>query len=81
MDTKPPNGLNVEDIPHLVFLTFDDSLSDWMISTYSRIFDNRLNPDGCPIAGTFYVTHENSDYRLVNEFYNKGHEIASHTVT
>ena len=30
---------------------------------------------------TFYVTHEGTNYQLVNEFFNRGNEIASHTVT
>jgi hypothetical protein len=30
---------------------------------------------------TFYVTHEETNYQLVNEFFNRGNEIASHTVT
>lgn len=81
MSSDPPNGLDPESIPQLVFLTFDDAISDWMIPTYQEIFGNRTNPNGCPIKATFYVTHENTNYRLVNEFYNKGHEIASHTVT
>ena len=30
---------------------------------------------------TFYVSHDETNYQLVNEFYNRGHEIASHSVT
>jgi hypothetical protein len=30
---------------------------------------------------TFFVTHEGTNYRLVNELFNRGNEIASHTVT
>lgn len=81
MSTNPPNGLDPQSIPQLVFLTFDDAISNWMYPTYERILQNRTNPNGCPITMTFYVTHDNTNYRLVNEFYNKGNEIASHTVT
>jgi hypothetical protein len=43
------------------------------------------------IGMSFFVSHESgtgnttglngTDYRLVNEFFNRGHEIASHSVT
>ena len=40
-----------------------------------------MNPNGCPIRGTFYVTHEWNDYWLTKKLYNEGHEIADHSVT
>lgn len=81
MSTSPPNGLNPMEIPQLVFLTFDDAIADWMYPMYDRMFQNRKNPNGCPIPMTFYVTHDGgTNYQLVNEFFNKGNEIASHTV-
>ena len=36
---------------------------------------------GCGIGMTLFVTHEGTNYRLVNELYNRGNEIATHTVT
>lgn len=30
---------------------------------------------------TLFVTHEGTNYRLVNQLFNRGNEIASHTVT
>ena len=42
---------------------------------------DRLNPDGCPIAATFYVSHEWTDYALVQSLYSDGHEIASHSIS
>jgi hypothetical protein len=30
---------------------------------------------------TFYVSHDETNYQLVNKFFNRGHEIASHSVT
>ncbi|XP_046449601.1 chitin deacetylase 8-like isoform X3 [Daphnia pulex] len=81
MSTSPPMGLLQEEIPQMVFITFDDAIGDWMYPTYAKIFGNRTNPNGCDIGMTFYVTHEGTNYRLVNEFFNRGNEIASHTVT
>ncbi|XP_057376047.1 chitin deacetylase 8-like [Daphnia carinata] len=81
MSTMPPLGLKPEEIPQMVFLTFDDAVADVMYSTYQKIFHNRTNPNGCNIVMTFYVTHEGTNYRLVNELYNRGNEMASHTVS
>ncbi|XP_046636843.1 chitin deacetylase 7-like isoform X3 [Daphnia pulicaria] len=91
MSTSPPMGLNPKEIPQIVFLTFDDALNYWMYPTYQKILGNRTNPNGCNIGMTFFVSHESgtgnttsqngTDYRLVNEFFNRGHEIASHSVT
>jgi len=81
MGTTPPLGLNANEIPQLVFLTFDDAVADWMLPMYERILARR-NPNGCPISMTFYVTHDGgTNYQQVNRYYNQGHEMASHTVT
>lgn len=49
---------------------------------YDRILKDRVNPNGCPVTMTFYVTHDGgTNYEQVNKFYNQGHEMASHTVT
>ncbi|EFX88071.1 hypothetical protein DAPPUDRAFT_191866 [Daphnia pulex] len=81
MNTTPPMGLNLEEIPQMVFMTFDDAVSNWMYPTYEKIFGNRTNPNGCDISMTFFVTHLGTNYQLVNEFFNRGHEIASHSVS
>ena len=45
------------------------------------MFGGRLNPNGCPIKATFYVSHEWTDYSQVQNLYANGHEIALHTIT
>lgn len=66
----------------MVLLTFDDAVNDLNKDHYRDIFDSgRKNPNGCPIRGTFYVSHEWTDYGQVQNLYSKGHEMASHTVT
>jgi hypothetical protein len=39
------------------------------------------NPNDCPIHGTFYVSHEYTNYAMVNKLANQGHEIAVHSIT
>ena len=81
MSSNPPKNLKPEEIPQLVFLTFDDSINSNVINYYNDIVKGRFNPNGCPIGLTYYLSHDWTDYSLVNQLYNEGHEIASHTVS
>uniref|UniRef100_A0A1Y1L861 Chitin-binding type-2 domain-containing protein n=2 Tax=Photinus pyralis TaxID=7054 RepID=A0A1Y1L861_PHOPY len=77
-----PGDLPVEQVPQMVLLTYDDSVNDLNKGLYSDLFEKgRVNPNGCPIAATFYVSHEWTDYSQVQNLYSDGHEIASHTVS
>ncbi|XP_068916350.1 uncharacterized protein Cda5 isoform X3 [Tenebrio molitor] len=77
-----PGDLPVEQLPQIVLLTYDDSVNDLNKGLYSDLFEKgRVNPNGCPIAATFYVSHEWTDYSQVQNLYSDGHEIASHTVS
>jgi len=73
--------------PQLVFLTFDDALTDLASREfYDDIFgtptEHRLsNPNGCALRATHYITHSYTDYSLVNKWWHYGHEIASHSIT
>ncbi|KAL0103005.1 hypothetical protein PUN28_018362 [Cardiocondyla obscurior] len=77
-----PGGIPHEQTPQIVLLTFDDAVNDLNKPLYSELFENgRKNPNGCPIAATFYVSHEWTDYSQVQNLYADGHEMASHTVS
>ncbi|XP_014276543.1 trichohyalin [Halyomorpha halys] len=77
-----PGELTPEETPQIVLLTFDDSVNDLNKGLYSDLFDKgRVNPNGCPIGATFYVSHEWTDYSQVQNLYAGGHEIASHSVS
>ena len=76
-----PGGLVREETPQMVMITFDDDVNSENIGLYNRLFRfNRTNPNGCPITGTFFVSDAWTDYRLVAELYQQGHEIASHSI-
>ena len=69
-------------LPQIVILTFDDSVNDLNKNLYKDIFaPHRVNPNGCPILGTFYISHEWTDYAQVQNLYADGHEIASHSIS
>ncbi|XP_064546554.1 mucin-2 isoform X9 [Drosophila montana] len=78
-----PGGLNVSDIPQIVLITFDDAISTINIDLYDELFNNKShkNPNGCPWRATFYLSHEWTDYGMVQDLYSDGHEMASHTVS
>lgn len=66
----------------MVLLTFDDSVNDLNKKLYIDLFEKgRVNPNGCPISATFYISHEWTDYSQVQNLYSDGHEIASHSIT
>ena len=75
--------LTLEETPQLVLITFEDAVNDVHNKAFEMLFNTseRFNPNGCPIRGTFFVSHEWTDYSLVQNLYADGHEIASHTVS
>ena len=80
--TETPANFSAKRTPQIVVLTFDDSVNDLNKRLYQDIFHpSRKNPNGCPIAATFYVSHEWTDYALVQSLYSDGHEIASHSIS
>jgi hypothetical protein len=57
-------------------------VSDLNKNLYKDIFGaQRTNPNGCPIAATFYISHEWTDYSQVQNLHADGHEIASHSIS
>lgn len=75
--------LALDETPQLVLITFEDAINDVHNKAFDLIFNKteRRNPNGCPIRGTFFVSHEWTDYSLVQNLYADGHEMASHTVS
>ena len=77
-----PGGLNRNQVPQIVMITFDDAINDLNWDIYEEIFNGkRKNPNHCPLLGTFYVSHEWTDYGQVQTLYSRGHEMASHGIT
>jgi len=77
-----PEGRNCDKVPQMVTITFDDAINHNNIELYRSIFNKqRLNPNGCDIKGTFFVSHKYSNYRHVQEVHEQGHEIAAHSIT
>ncbi|KAJ8708748.1 hypothetical protein PYW08_010130 [Mythimna loreyi] len=79
--TDIPGGLLPRDTPQFVTITFDDAVNVINTVTYRNLLNGRKNSNGCPVGATFYVSHEYTNYRLVNELYNQGYEIALHSIS
>ena len=67
----------------MVTITFDDAVNseNWDIYIKKLFSPSRKNPNGCPIHGTFYVSHEYTNYAMIPKLANLGHEIAVHSIT
>lgn len=72
-----------KDTPQIVMFSFDDGLRDQDYNDYySPVFDGLKNPNGCPISLTYFVSHNYTDYALVEHAYSVDRaEIADHSVT
>lgn len=78
-----PNNLAPYEVPQMILLSFDDAINNDNWDIYTRIFQTsgRENPNGCPLRGTFFVSHQYNNYHQTQMLWNKGHEIAVHSVT
>ncbi|KAK3106486.1 hypothetical protein FSP39_020853 [Pinctada imbricata] len=77
-----PNGLFPAETPQMIMFSFDDAVTPEIYQMYERLFSRgRLNPNGCPITMTTFVSHNYTDYKLVGDLFRRGHEVAVHSVT
>jgi hypothetical protein len=77
-----PGRIEPQKTPQMILLTFDGAVNTQNIEKYDRLFaGNRTNPNGCPIRGTFFVSHEYADYQMVQRLHHEGHELAVETIS
>ncbi|KAK0407366.1 hypothetical protein QR680_019157 [Steinernema hermaphroditum] len=79
----PPGNLRIDEVPQFVVLTFDDAVNARTMTDYKKLFGavRYRNPNGCPAKATFFVSHEWTNYDLVQWLSENGHEIASNSIT
>lgn len=82
-NTNIPGGLDPKQTPQIITINFDDGFRDLDYQTYYKpIFTNRKNPNGCQVGLTYFVSHNYTDYALMEHVYsNDGAEFADHSVT
>ncbi|XP_030764597.1 uncharacterized protein LOC115888867 [Sitophilus oryzae] len=80
--TEIPGNLHPSDVPQMVLLTFEDAINDENIDLYQNFFGGKyVNPNNCPIRATFFVSHQYNNYFYTQKLWNRGNEIAVHSVT
>jgi hypothetical protein len=47
--TEIPGGLKPDQTPQFVLLTFDDAVNGLNAKFFDELFENRSNPNGCPM--------------------------------
>uniref|UniRef100_V5I5G9 Putative peritrophic membrane chitin binding protein n=1 Tax=Ixodes ricinus TaxID=34613 RepID=V5I5G9_IXORI len=80
---QPPGGLAVKDTPQLVMLTFNHTVHRGNMPFFTKLLGGthrRNKATGCDISVTFFVSAD-VDYKLMNELYYLGNEIALHTIS
>ncbi len=80
VSTDPPGGLEPEEVPQMILITFDDAVHQPVVDLLALINEHE-NPDGSSAPFTFFVSTDFSDYYLIHRLHRAGHEIAVHTMT
>lgn len=80
-----PGNLPKEKVPQMVMLSFDDAVNGQVYSYYQELFEDPemqlKNPNGCNAKATFFVSHEWTEYQMVEALYHNRHDISDHTIS
>lgn len=80
--TSIPKDLSAEEIPQMILLTFDGAVNHNNYDHYMKVIGGKYaNPNGCPIKGTFFISHEYSNYLQIQNLSYTGNEIAVETIS
>lgn len=74
---------DITDLPMMISISFNGAVNGDNMEIYQKIFDqtNRVNPNGCGVKGTFFVSHKYTNYSAVQELHRVGHEIGVFSIT
>ncbi|KAJ3191788.1 hypothetical protein HK101_007413 [Irineochytrium annulatum] len=76
----PPGNLPVSQTPQFVLLTWDDAVNVATFLSYTSATVPRVNPNGCPISTTYFVSTDWTNYHDVQILFANGQEVADHTM-
>jgi len=80
--TQAPGKIELENIPQMINIAFNGAVNGENMAIYDRLFKNeRVNPNGCMVKGTFFVSHKYTNYSAVQELHRQGHEVGVFSVT
>ena len=60
----------------MIMISFNGAVTGENMDMYSALFKSgRVNPNGCSVKGTFFVSHKYTNYSAVTELNRQGHEV------
>lgn len=81
--TDIPGSLPKKEVPQIIMLSFDDAVNSQVNKFYDELFSDGMlkNPNGCKATATFFVSHQYTQYEMVQALYHERHDIADHTIS
>lgn len=88
--TTIPASLPANQVPQMITLSFSGAVNELVFDHYKKILgysnkfgsgQSRLNPNGCGIKATFFVSHEYTSYAQIHWLAAQGHEIGLHSIS
>jgi hypothetical protein len=74
-DKTIPGGFTAAETPQMVLISFEYGITAANSDLYQGLFKNLKNPNGCAPKGTFFVSKQNTDFSLVKQLSDGGHEM------
>ena len=64
----------------MIMISFNGAVTGENMDMYAALFKSgRVNPNGCSVKGTFFVSHKYTNYSAVTELHRQGHEVGIST--
>lgn len=88
--TTIPGNLAPNQVPQMIMLSFSGAVNELVFDHYKKILgysnklgsgQSRLNPNGCGIKATFFVSHEYTSYAQIHWLAAQSHEIGLHSIS
>lgn len=79
-DPKIPGGLAASETPQIVVVSFENNINSGNVDLYRSLFAEVKNPNGCEGKGSFYIEDDGTDYEIVKDLFDNGHEIGIHSL-
>lgn len=88
--TAIPGNLQPNQVPQMILLSFSGAVNELVFDHYKKILgysnkygsgQSRLNPNGCGIKSTFFVSHEYTSYAQIHWLAAQQHEIGLHSIS
>ncbi|XP_040581762.1 chitin deacetylase 1 [Lepeophtheirus salmonis] len=81
-NTGEEDATDVNQTPQMIVLSFNGAVTGINAGIYDKIFnEERVNPNGCSVKGTFFVSHKFTNYSAVQELHRRGHDIGVFSIS